>query len=127
MTDSEIIKALEEAINTYNEKGVFVSAENLQQQALDLIKRQKKELEDIKDKKAIVFKLSEEQLSEVNENLLKSVEYNERKIKAEAYKEFAERLKKDLFYKCGDINYSETCDLRKFIDSILEELVGDDK
>lgn len=47
--------------------------------------------------------------------------------KSEAYKEFAERLKKDLFYKCGDINYSETCDLRKFIDSLLKELGGEEE
>ena len=44
MTDSEIIKALESSINTYNEKGIFVDTENLQQQVLDLLKRQKKSL-----------------------------------------------------------------------------------
>ena len=48
------------------------------------------------------------------------------KTKAEAYKEFAERLKKDLFYKCGDINYSETCDLRNLIDNLLKEMVGEE-
>ena len=48
-------------------------------------------------------------------------------IKAEAYKEFAERLKKDLFYKCGDINYSETCDLRNLIDNLLKEMVGEEE
>lgn len=124
MTDSEIIKALEEAINTYNEKGVFVSTENLQQQALDLLKRQKKELEAIKDKKALVFKLSEEQINEIKEQinetkggLLKSVEYNERKIKAEAYKEFADRIRQDIDYNC----------LMEDIDDVLKELVGDDK
>lgn len=47
MTDSEIIKALEDAIDTYKEKGVFVDTKNLQQQALDLLKRQKKEIETI--------------------------------------------------------------------------------
>ena len=31
MTDSEIIKALENSINTYNEKGVYVDTENIQQ------------------------------------------------------------------------------------------------
>ncbi len=48
-------------------------------------------------------------------------------IKAEAYKEFAEKLKKDLFYKCGDINYSETCDFRKLIDNLLKEMVGEEE
>ena len=47
--------------------------------------------------------------------------------KAEAYKEFAEKLKKDLFYKCGDINYSETCDFRKLIDNLLKEMVGEEE
>ena len=131
MTDSEIIKALEEAINTYNEKGVFVSTENLQQQALDLLKRQKKELEAIKDEKAMVFKLSEEQLNKVNENLLKSIEYNERKIKAEAYKEFATKIyqafaienTRDGYLDCTP-NYTR---LIGCVDKVLKELVGDNK
>lgn len=38
-----------------------------------------------------------------------------------AIKEFIERLKKELFYKCGDINYSEICDIRKLIDNLLKE------
>lgn len=86
MTDSELIKALENSINTYNEKGVYVDTENIQQQTLDLLKRQKKELEAIR--KSLVFKLSEEQINEIKEQinetkggLLKSVEYNERKNK----------------------------------------------
>lgn len=124
MTDSELIKALENSINTYNEKGVYVDTENLQQQVLDLLKRQKKELEDIKDKKAIVFKLSEEQLSEVNENLLKSVEYNERKIKAEAYKEFAGKAAIELTNAYSS-EYAHWID--DTLNNLLEELVGEGK
>ena len=45
MTDSELVKALENSINTYNEKGVYVDTENIQQQVLDLIKRQRAEIE----------------------------------------------------------------------------------
>lgn len=122
MTDSELIKALENSINTYNEKGVYVDKENLQQQVLDLIKRQKKELEAIKDERAIVFKLSEEQINEVNETILKSVEYNERKIKAEAYKEFAEIIKDKWFDNRYD---SPNVDFDDFIDDALKELVGE--
>ena len=48
MTDSELIKALENSINTYNEKGVYVDTENLQQQVFDLINRQKAEIERLK-------------------------------------------------------------------------------
>lgn len=148
MTDSELIKALENSINTYNEKGVYVDKENLQQQVLDLIKRQKKELEAIKDKKVLVFKLSEEQINEIKEQinetkggLLKSVEYNERKIKAEAYKEFAEKAKENfqnLEYSAD--TYRKTVKVKEMkeqinwvlhsvaaetLDNILEELVGE--
>lgn len=48
MTDSELIKALENSINTYNQKGIYVDTENLQQQVLDLINRQKVEIERLK-------------------------------------------------------------------------------
>lgn len=124
MTDIEIIKVLENSINTYNKKGIYVDTENIQQQALDLLKRQKKELEAIKDEKAMVFKLSEEQINETKEDLLKSVEYNERKIKAEAYKEFAEIIKDKWFdnrYDSPDVDFDD------FIDNVLKELVGEDK
>lgn len=118
MTDSELIKALEKSINTYNEKGVYVDTENLQQQALELIKRQKSELEAIKDERAMVFKLSEEQLNKVNENLLKSIEYNEREIKAEAYKEFADKVKQELMpYDLGAFSA---------VRAVLKDLTGDD-
>ena len=76
------------------------------------------------DESAMVFKLSEEQLNEVKEDVLKSVEYNERKIKAEAYKEFAEIIKDKWFdnrYDSPDVDFDD------FIDNVLKELVGDDK
>lgn len=120
MTDIEIIKVLENSINTYNKKGIYVDTENIQQQALDLIKRQKAELEAIKDEKAMVFKLSEEQINETKEDLLKSVEYNERKIKAEAYKEFAERLNEEAqIADCFD-SYSMVVGTH-FIDNLLKK------
>jgi len=43
--------------------------------------------------------------------------------KAEAYKEFAEKLKEEMFYKCGDMNYTENCDLRRLIDNLSKEMV----
>lgn len=45
-----------------------------------------------------------------------------KKARAEAIKELAEKLKKDLFYKCGDMNYTETCEARKVIDSLVKEM-----
>ena len=62
MTDSELIKALENKVQG-SDYACFEDYE-----ILDLIKRQKAELEAIKDKRAMVFKLSEEQINEVNEN-----------------------------------------------------------
>lgn len=124
MTDSELIKALENSINTYNQKGIYVDTENIQQQALDLLKRQKKELEAIKDEKALVFKLSEEQINETKEDLLKSVEYNERKIKAKAYKEFAEKAAIELTNAYSS-EYAHWID--DTLNNLLEKLIGDNK
>lgn len=118
MTDSELIKALENKVHG-SDYACFEDYE-----ILDLIKRQKAELEAIKDERAIVFKLSKEQLNEVNENLLKSVEYNERKIKAEAYKEFAERLKSYLLLnKNGEMSVISF----ENVDDLLKEMVGEEE
>ena len=118
MTDSEHIKAFENKVQGCD----YACFEDYE--ILDLIKRQKAELEAIKDKKAMVFKLSEEQINELKEDVLKSVEYNEREIKAEAYKEFAEIIKDKWFdnrYDSPDVDFDD------FIDDALKELVGDNK
>ena len=125
MTDSELIKALENKVQG-SDYACFEDYE-----ILDLIKRQKAELEAIKDKQAMVFKLSEEQLNEVKEDVLKSVEYNEREIKAEAYKEFATKIyqafaienTRDGYLDCTP-NYTR---LMECVDNVLKELVGEDK
>ena len=70
------------------------------------------------DERAMVFKLSEEQLSEVKEEVLKSVEYNEREIKAEAYKEFATKVKQELMpYDLGAFSA---------VRAVLKDLTGED-
>lgn len=120
MTDSELIKALENKVQG-SDYACFEDYE-----ILDLIERQKAELEAIKDEKAMVFKLSEEQINEVKEDVLKSVEYNEREIKAEAYKEFAERLnEKAQIADCFD-SYNMVVGTH-FIDNLLKEMVGEEK
>ena len=116
MTDSELIKALENKVQG-SDYACFEDYE-----ILDLIKRQKAELEAIKDKKAMVFKLSEEQINELKEDVLKSVEYNERKIKVEAYKEFAEIINDKWFdnrYDSPDVDFDD------FISNLLKEMVGE--
>ena len=123
MTDSELIKALENKVQG-SDYACFEDYE-----ILDLIERQKAELETIKDEKAMVFKLSEEQINEVKEDVLKSVEYNEREIKAEAYKEFATKIyqafaienTRDGYLDCTP-NYTR---LIGCVDNVLKELVGE--
>lgn len=96
----------------------------MQNLVLDLIKRQNKEPEAIKDEKAMVFKLSEEQINEIKEDVLKSVKYNEREIKAEAYKEFAKKAAIELTNAYSS-EYAHWID--DTLNNLLEELVGDDK
>lgn len=70
------------------------------------------------DERAMVFKLSEEQINEVKEDVLKSVEYNEREIKAEAYKEFANKVKQELMpYDLGAFSA---------VRAVLRDLTGED-
>lgn len=144
MTDSELIKALENSINTYNEKGVYVDTENLQQQVLDLIYRQKAEIERlgkrISGQKHALFKqqaytaeLQNEivKLKDYNENLLAantvlSNEVLESKAKAEteAYKEFAKKAAIELTNAYSP-EYAHWID--DTLNNLLEELVGDNK
>lgn len=70
------------------------------------------------DEKALVFKLSEEQINETKEDILKSVEYNEREIKVEAYKEFADKVKQELMpYDLGAFSA---------VRAVLKDLTGED-
>lgn len=131
MTDSELIKALENLINTYNEKGVYVDTENLQQQVLDLINSQKEEIERLK---------SQCENTQIGYNFLKSdferlkgstivnnimeIQRIKREAKAEAYKEFAQIIKDKWFdnrYDSPDIDFDD------FIDNLLKEMVGESK
>ncbi len=123
LTDEEIIEALEccgvsHSCYSCPLYGDLVDRKDclstLQTRALDLINRQKAENERLKG-------------SVITNNIMKSQRIKKKEAKVEAYKEFAERLKKDLFYKCGDINYSETCDLRNLIDNLLKEMVGEEE
>ena len=110
MTDSELIKALENSINTYNEKGVYVDTENLQQQVLDLINRQKAEIEKLKG-------------STIVSNIMESQRIK-REAKAEAYKEFAEIIKDQWFdnrYDSPDVDFDD------FISNLLKEMVGEEE
>lgn len=124
MTDSELIKALENSINTYNEKGVYVDTENLQQQVLDLIKRQRAEIERLEKARQRQAYLSCNLRGQKYE-LMNRISV----IKNEAYKEFADRIRQVIVlnnthdgYLVHDIDYN--C-LMEDIDDVLKELVGE--
>ena len=127
ITDEDLISSLEVIATTRNcneckirncKWGTCNCSQITANAALDLINRQKAELEAIKDKRAMVFKLSEEQLNEVKEDVLKSVEYNEREIKAEAYKEFANKVKQEFMpYDLGAFSA---------VRAVLKDLTGED-
>ena len=136
-TDEEIKSSLEVIATTRNcneckirncKWGTCNCSQITANAALDLIERQKAELEAIKDEEVMVFKLSKEQMNEIEEDVLKSVEYTEREIKAEAYKEFAERLKEKLG-DCCIVSDGEYCgfdcgDIHRTITNLLKEMVG---
>ena len=117
MTDKEIIKALECCGNvvtstckgcpyhiTHNANCVKA----LMHDALDLINRQQAEIEELK--KVVIDDYASEYDS---------------KIRAEAIKEFAERLKEKYPWK-GDYLYSTRRTVEN-IDNLVKEMVGDDK
>jgi hypothetical protein len=108
MTDNEIIKALSICYD-YNFGGCencpyygkWLSCGELKaKDALDLINRQKAEIERLQKEN--------NQFADIGKM------YSE--IKAEAIKEFAERLK-------GHFNPDSSYDIRRFIDNLVEEII----
>ena len=132
MTDNEIIKALEccsigETYTDCEKNGCplylgitmgckYIDKENqLYSDALDLINRQKAEIEKLKG-------------STIVSNIMESQRIK-REAKAEAYKEFADRIRQVIVlnnthdgYLVHDIDYN--C-LMEDIDDVLKELVGE--
>lgn len=151
MTDSEVIKALNIALQTESnvinvrlqdecESNPFYSA--IAKYALDLLKRQKTEIERLKSmNQAKLDRIHN--LQKENEILSRNADtafqdgLNERRdlfapeIKAEAYKEFATKIYQAFAVEntrdgCLDftLNYTR---LMECVDNVLKELVGDDK
>lgn len=135
MTDSELIKALENSINTYNKKGIYVDTENIQQQVLDLLKRQKTEIERLKSMNQAKLDCIHD-LQKENEILSRNADtafqdgLNERRdlfapeIKAEAIKEFTERLKSSIYINTDLLVY-QCEEVESVIDDIVKEMVGE--
>ena len=125
LTDNEIKKALECCIKSrhfgecfenkcplISEDGCKVGKETLYPYALDLINRQKAEIERLSEYTSgrVVQMLTERDVSEEIAEYFQFVE----EIKAEAYKEFAERLKELL----GVTRFS-------VVDDLVKEMVGE--
>jgi hypothetical protein len=134
ITDEEIIRNYEWCIGctsdrcrecTMDEEGFC--EEELQDLVLDLINRQKAEIDKLKG-------------STIVSNIMESQRIK-REAKAEAYKEFAEKLKEKLGYyhtisdgeycgfDCGDIHECifDCGDIHECIDNLLKEMVGEEE
>lgn len=117
LTDEEIIKALTELSRYTGFQKKYTQVLNA---TLDLIKRQKSEIERLKsanDEKFCQWDMLAEKTKTHYANL-----YNEAKdkLKAEAYKEFAEHLKEEWFnhyYSSPDLDFYE------FVDKFLKEML----
>ena len=120
-TDKDIISSLEVIATTCNcneckirsgKWGTCNCSETTANAALDLINRQKAEIERLRG-------------STIVNNIMESQRIK-REAKAEAYKEFAERLKEKSFKTIRNYGLTkdvvEVCD----IDNLLKEMVGDD-
>ena len=128
LTDNEIIKALERCVKDgypYGCEGCPYRAEDcnerLDADALDLINRQKAEIERLKNT-----------LDDVLDREPILVERSEKYAKAEAIKEFAERLKKELTLHrkvCRNLLDNDGVfaidKVRQKVDNLVKEMVGD--
>lgn len=123
LTDEEIIKALTELSRYTGFQKKYTQVLNA---TLDLIKRQKSEIERLKsanDEKLCQWDMLAEKTKTHYANL-----YNEAKdkLKAEAYKEFAERLKQStVMAVMGNKIYAVATS--KGVDNLLKEMVGEEE
>lgn len=104
MTDSELIKALENKVQG-SDYACFEDYE-----ILDLINRQKAEIEKLKG-------------STIVSNIMESQRIK-REAKAEAIKEFAKRLKSSIYINTNLLVY-QCEEVESVIDDIVKEMVGD--
>ena len=142
MTDNEIIKALEcckkdDCDNCPNDFGNCYA--NLSGYALDLINRQKAEIERLRKEVNLVsiqFQDAQERYEEVQTEIEQWKEEANKyqklwciaiddieAAKSEIYKEFAEHLKErwsNNYYDSPDVDFDE------FVDNLLKEMVGED-
>ena len=120
-TDEEIIQALERCVKRGNRNYDTDIV-------LDLINRQKAEIERLKECPKCVYEYDGEMTEYCVQSPCSNFKTVEQ-IKAEAYKEFAEKLKKeirledDCDYNCRECCY-ECNDYVIAVDNLLKEMVG---
>ena len=124
MTDNEIIRYLEQAIDKYNKNEIFVDNIRLDKLSLDLIKRQQAEIERLRSVQLVqanrIAKLRSTKFEQIN--VIQNLKQQLITSKSEAVKEFAERLKKVWFdngYESPDVDFED------FVDNLVKEMVGD--
>ncbi len=137
LTDEDVVEGLERCISTTTDKacaGCPFNKQNLcdidqwalERYALDLIKRQKSEIERLKSANDEKFR-QWDMLAEKTKTHYADL-YNEAKdkLKAEAYKEFAERLKQStVMAVMGNKIYAVATS--KGVDNLLKEMVGEEE
>lgn len=128
LTDEEIIKRLEQCVKRGNRNYDTDIV-------LDLINRQKSEIERLKTENKIYIQANQvigyqrDQRDKEIDELQKQIDgldVRENKIKAEAYKEFAERLKDAAISCLVGGKYYKVLTTRR-IDIFLKEMVGDEE
>ena len=141
MIDKEIIKALEIHINEFDKTGISVDNNRLDKLTLDLINRQQAEiirlksmnqskLDAIHDLRAQNEILSKNADAAFQEGLNERRELFEPEIKAEAIKEFTERLKNKIKTECNPygkptFDYDTSVAIMRYIDNLVKEMVGE--
>ena len=115
---------------------VLRDSDNIVRKAEEEITRQKTEIDDLKHEREVLIEdihhfvdKNNEQLEEI-EKLERTISYLEGvcestpdKVRAEAYREFAEHLKErwsNNYYDSPDVDFDE------FVDNLLKEMVGED-
>lgn len=140
MTDSEIIKCLEQAIDKYNKNKIFVDDIRFDKLSLDLIKRQQAEYNNLLEQFRILDcecerleKADENQKAEIEKLKIENqalrgaansykIHHNEARV--EAVKELIERLTKEYAHYTLDFTTSIDvffCDIKR----IAKEMAGD--
>ena len=127
MGDNDIVKALEccstgkssDCEDCPFKKRCYDEGKEILEEAIALIKRQQAEIERLQG--------YNENLLTANTDMVLGLVDEMKKARAEAIKEFSKKLNAEMFYKCGDMNYTETCEARRLIDNLVKEMTEEEK